>query len=59
MVEDCEYGRVGDGDFVRYHYNGTLPNGKEFHSSYEEGRTYDTYIGRLSPQIFKHFAIAV
>lgn len=43
---DCEYGKIANGDFARYHYNGTLPNGKPFHSSYEEGRTYDTYIGK-------------
>ena len=33
------------GDFVRYHYNGVLPNGQPFHSSHEEGSTYDTYVG--------------
>ena len=43
---DCEFGPVLDGDFVRYHYNGFLPNGKPFHSSHEEGRTYDTYVGK-------------
>ena len=32
-------------DYVRYHYNGTLQNGKPFHSSYEDGHTYNTYVG--------------
>ncbi|XP_071765925.2 peptidyl-prolyl cis-trans isomerase FKBP10 [Centroberyx gerrardi] len=33
-------------DFVRYHYNGTLLNGKPFDSSYSRNRTYDTYLGQ-------------
>ena len=43
--EGCE--RVLEvSDYVRYHYNGTLLNGKLFHSSYEEQQTYNTYVGQ-------------
>nr|XP_008111473.1 PREDICTED: peptidyl-prolyl cis-trans isomerase FKBP10 [Anolis carolinensis] len=34
------------GDFVRYHYNGTLMDGSLFDSSYSRNHTYDTYIGK-------------
>ncbi|MBN3325943.1 FKBP9 isomerase, partial [Atractosteus spatula] len=34
------------GDFMRYHYNGTLLDGTLFDSSYSRNRTYDTYIGK-------------
>uniref|UniRef100_A0A673N3B5 peptidylprolyl isomerase n=2 Tax=Sinocyclocheilus rhinocerous TaxID=307959 RepID=A0A673N3B5_9TELE len=34
------------GDFVRYHYNGSLLDGTFFDSSYSRNRTYDTYIGK-------------
>ncbi|XP_042330688.1 peptidyl-prolyl cis-trans isomerase FKBP10 isoform X3 [Sceloporus undulatus] len=34
------------GDFVRYHYNGTLMDGTLFDSSYSRNHTYDTYIGK-------------
>jgi len=37
---------VAAGDYVRYHYDGRLPNGMKFHSSYDEGRTYDVYVGQ-------------
>uniref|UniRef100_A0A9L9PY88 peptidylprolyl isomerase n=1 Tax=Homo sapiens TaxID=9606 RepID=A0A9L9PY88_HUMAN len=36
---------VQDGDFVRYHYNGTLLDGTSFDTSYSKGGTYDTYVG--------------
>ncbi|XP_063561902.1 peptidyl-prolyl cis-trans isomerase FKBP10 isoform X2 [Gorilla gorilla gorilla] len=36
---------VQDGDFVRYHYNGTLLDGTSFDTSYSRGGTYDTYVG--------------
>ncbi|XP_077973398.1 peptidyl-prolyl cis-trans isomerase FKBP9-like isoform X2 [Styela clava] len=45
MPENCER-KLKDTDFVRYRYNGTLLNGEEFHSSYDEERTYDTYVGQ-------------
>ncbi|XP_004859444.1 peptidyl-prolyl cis-trans isomerase FKBP10 isoform X2 [Heterocephalus glaber] len=35
---------VQAGDFVRYHYNGSLLNGVPFDSSYSRGGTYDTYV---------------
>ncbi|XP_037119840.1 peptidyl-prolyl cis-trans isomerase FKBP9 [Syngnathus acus] len=35
-----------EGDFVRYHYNGSLLDGTFFDSSYSRNRTYDTYVGR-------------
>uniref|UniRef100_A0A2D4PI29 peptidylprolyl isomerase n=2 Tax=Micrurus surinamensis TaxID=129470 RepID=A0A2D4PI29_MICSU len=34
------------GDFLRYHYNGTLLDGTVFDSSYSQNQTYDTYIGK-------------
>lgn len=34
------------GDFMRYHYNGTLLDGTFFDSSYSRNHTYDTYIGK-------------
>ncbi|KPP69694.1 peptidyl-prolyl cis-trans isomerase FKBP9-like, partial [Scleropages formosus] len=34
------------GDFMRYHYNGTLLDGTFFDSSYSRNSTYDTYIGK-------------
>uniref|UniRef100_A0A2K5E8R8 peptidylprolyl isomerase n=1 Tax=Aotus nancymaae TaxID=37293 RepID=A0A2K5E8R8_AOTNA len=36
---------IQDGDFVRYHYNGTLLDGTSFDTSYSRGGTYDTYVG--------------
>ncbi|XP_018412101.1 PREDICTED: peptidyl-prolyl cis-trans isomerase FKBP10 isoform X1 [Nanorana parkeri] len=33
------------GDYVRYHYNGTLMDGTLFDSSYSRNSTYNTYIG--------------
>uniref|UniRef100_A0A8C5QF81 peptidylprolyl isomerase n=1 Tax=Leptobrachium leishanense TaxID=445787 RepID=A0A8C5QF81_9ANUR len=33
------------GDYVRYHYNGTLMDGLFFDSSYSRNTTYNTYIG--------------
>ncbi|KAG5264534.1 hypothetical protein AALO_G00255290 [Alosa alosa] len=34
------------GDFMRYHYNGSLLDGTFFDSSYSRNHTYDTYIGK-------------
>ncbi|XP_006887670.1 PREDICTED: peptidyl-prolyl cis-trans isomerase FKBP9 isoform X2 [Elephantulus edwardii] len=42
---DCER-RSQSGDFLRYHYNGTLLDGTFFDSSYSRNRTFDTYIGQ-------------
>ncbi|MGH0122005.1 UNVERIFIED_CONTAM: hypothetical protein FKN15_000546 [Acipenser sinensis] len=33
------------GDYIRYHYNGTLLDGTFFDSSYSRNNTYNTYIG--------------
>ncbi|XP_018590122.1 peptidyl-prolyl cis-trans isomerase FKBP9-like [Scleropages formosus] len=33
------------GDYMRYHYNGTLLDGTPFDSSYSRNSTYNTYIG--------------
>ncbi|XP_048102876.1 LOW QUALITY PROTEIN: peptidyl-prolyl cis-trans isomerase FKBP10-like [Alosa alosa] len=33
------------GDYIRYHYNGTLQDGTLFDSSYQRNSTYNTYIG--------------
>uniref|UniRef100_UPI00398E6FE1 peptidyl-prolyl cis-trans isomerase FKBP9-like n=1 Tax=Pristiophorus japonicus TaxID=55135 RepID=UPI00398E6FE1 len=38
--------KTKSGDFVRYHYNGTLMDGTLFDSSYSRNRTYNTYIGK-------------
>lgn len=38
--------KLEDTDFVRYHYTGYLMNGDEFHSSHDNGKSYDTYVGK-------------
>ncbi|XP_028673366.1 peptidyl-prolyl cis-trans isomerase FKBP9 [Erpetoichthys calabaricus] len=45
VPESCKR-RSKAGDFVRYHYNGTLQDGTFFDSSHSRNRTYDTYIGK-------------
>uniref|UniRef100_A0A671TFE5 peptidylprolyl isomerase n=3 Tax=Sparus aurata TaxID=8175 RepID=A0A671TFE5_SPAAU len=45
VPESCTRKSVS-GDFVRYHYNGSLLDGTFFDSSYSRNRTYDTYVGR-------------
>ncbi|KAJ6660667.1 hypothetical protein lerEdw1_017664 [Lerista edwardsae] len=45
VPESCTRKSV-TGDFVRYHYNGTLMDGTIFDSSYSRNHTYDTYIGK-------------
>ncbi|XP_069814549.1 peptidyl-prolyl cis-trans isomerase FKBP9 isoform X1 [Dendropsophus ebraccatus] len=45
LPEDCER-KTQAGDYVRYHYNGTLLDGTFFDSSYSRNHTYDTYIGK-------------
>uniref|UniRef100_A0A3Q4HCU7 peptidylprolyl isomerase n=1 Tax=Neolamprologus brichardi TaxID=32507 RepID=A0A3Q4HCU7_NEOBR len=45
VPESCTRKTVS-GDFVRYHYNGSLLDGTFFDSSYSRNRTYDTYVGR-------------
>uniref|UniRef100_A0A3B3QE49 peptidylprolyl isomerase n=1 Tax=Paramormyrops kingsleyae TaxID=1676925 RepID=A0A3B3QE49_9TELE len=35
-----------EGDYMRYHYNGTLLDGTFFDSSYSRNSTYNTYIGK-------------
>ncbi|XP_069763236.1 peptidyl-prolyl cis-trans isomerase FKBP10-like [Narcine bancroftii] len=37
--------KIESGDFIRYHYNGSLLDGTLFDSSYSRNKTYDTYIG--------------
>ncbi|XP_041073431.1 peptidyl-prolyl cis-trans isomerase FKBP10-like [Carcharodon carcharias] len=37
--------QIASGDFIRYHYNGSLLDGTFFDSSYSRNNTYDTYIG--------------
>uniref|UniRef100_A0A8C3KDH4 peptidylprolyl isomerase n=1 Tax=Calidris pygmaea TaxID=425635 RepID=A0A8C3KDH4_9CHAR len=45
VPESCER-RSQTGDFLRYHYNGTLLDGTLFDSSYSRNHTYDTYVGK-------------
>uniref|UniRef100_A0A672IA21 peptidylprolyl isomerase n=1 Tax=Salarias fasciatus TaxID=181472 RepID=A0A672IA21_SALFA len=45
VPESCTRTSVA-GDFVRYHYNGSLLDGTFFDSSYSRNRTYDTYVGQ-------------
>ncbi|NXX13257.1 FKB10 isomerase, partial [Podargus strigoides] len=45
VPESCRR-RAVTGDFVRYHYNGTLMDGTPFDSSYSRNHTYNTYIGK-------------
>ncbi|XP_073189053.1 peptidyl-prolyl cis-trans isomerase FKBP9 isoform X4 [Lepidochelys kempii] len=45
VPESCER-KSQTGDFLRYHYNGTLLDGTLFDSSYSRNHTYDTYIGK-------------
>ncbi|KAM7245319.1 hypothetical protein CapIbe_003845 [Capra ibex] len=45
VPENCER-RSQSGDFLRYHYNGTLLDGTFFDSSYSRNHTFDTYIGQ-------------
>nr|XP_046273672.1 peptidyl-prolyl cis-trans isomerase FKBP9 isoform X2 [Scatophagus argus] len=45
VPESCTRKTVS-GDFVRYHYNGSLLDGTFFDSSYSRNRTYDTYVGQ-------------
>ncbi|KAG7492276.1 hypothetical protein MATL_G00012790 [Megalops atlanticus] len=33
------------GDYIRYHYNATFLDGRQFDSSYQRNNTYNTYIG--------------
>uniref|UniRef100_H3A4P3 peptidylprolyl isomerase n=1 Tax=Latimeria chalumnae TaxID=7897 RepID=H3A4P3_LATCH len=37
---------VQSGDFVRYHYHGTLPDGNKFDSSYDRGSTFNVFVGK-------------
>ncbi|KAG7317070.1 hypothetical protein KOW79_019368 [Hemibagrus wyckioides] len=45
MPDSCQR-KSKEGDFMRYHYNGTLLDGTPFDSSYSRNHTYDTYIGK-------------
>ncbi|XP_063778619.1 peptidyl-prolyl cis-trans isomerase FKBP9 isoform X2 [Pseudophryne corroboree] len=45
VPENCER-KTQVGDYVRYHYNGTLLDGTFFDSSYSRNHTYNTYIGK-------------
>ncbi|KAM4622528.1 peptidyl-prolyl cis-trans isomerase FKBP10 [Discoglossus pictus] len=44
IPESCKRKAV-TGDYVRYHYNGTLMDGVMFDNSYKRNGTYNTYIG--------------
>ncbi|XP_073901830.1 peptidyl-prolyl cis-trans isomerase FKBP10 isoform X3 [Castor canadensis] len=38
--------KAAAGDFMRYHYNGSLMDGTLFDSSYSRNHTYNTYVGQ-------------
>ncbi|XP_038609500.1 peptidyl-prolyl cis-trans isomerase FKBP10 isoform X1 [Tachyglossus aculeatus] len=47
LLQPPECGRRAvPGDFIRYHYNGSLLDGTLFDSSYSRNHTYNTYIGQ-------------
>ncbi|XP_078575771.1 peptidyl-prolyl cis-trans isomerase FKBP9-like [Branchiostoma floridae x Branchiostoma japonicum] len=43
--ERCSF-KSEDGFFLRYHYNGTFPDGKKFDSSHDRGNTFDFTLGK-------------
>ncbi|XP_016832224.1 peptidyl-prolyl cis-trans isomerase FKBP10 isoform X2 [Cricetulus griseus] len=45
LPRDCVRRAVA-GDFMRYHYNGSLMDGTLFDSSYSRNHTYNTYVGQ-------------
>ncbi|XP_032769379.1 peptidyl-prolyl cis-trans isomerase FKBP10 [Rattus rattus] len=45
LPQDCVRRAVA-GDFMRYHYNGSLMDGTLFDSSYSRNHTYNTYVGQ-------------
>ncbi|CAO2645335.1 Peptidyl-prolyl cis-trans isomerase FKBP10 [Lemmus lemmus] len=45
LPEGCVRRAVA-GDFMRYHYNGSLMDGTLFDSSYSRNHTYNTYVGQ-------------
>ncbi|KAM8883736.1 peptidyl-prolyl cis-trans isomerase FKBP9 [Synchiropus picturatus] len=45
VPEECVRA-VKVGDYVRYHYIGTFPDGRKFDSSYDRGSTYNVFVGK-------------
>ncbi|KAI8509242.1 Peptidyl-prolyl cis-trans isomerase fkbp9 [Branchiostoma belcheri] len=43
--ERCTF-KSEEGFFLRYHYNGTFPDGKKFDSSHDRGNTFDFTLGK-------------